>query len=243
MPVTKDAPAPYAPAKTVLDIMDRYRGRGLPVPITAEVLARASVPESLIARTIQSLRILDLIDANGMPADAFEAIRLAPEADLKATLAKWLEATYADILQLIDPATTSDANLADAFRYYQPQGQQPRMITLFTGLFRAAGIGPEKPKAEGRPRIVRAVGNAAGSAKVRATSQRREPPPPAPTPPALHPALTGLLASLPRDGSGWTRPDRDRFLNAVGAVLDFAVPLIEPPPVGAPAPEPEDEDA
>jgi Family of unknown function (DUF5343) len=229
MPVTKDAPGPYAPATTTLNIIERYRDRGLPTPITAEVLTRASVPESLIPRTIQTFRILDLIDERGMPTQTFEAIKLAPEADYKATLAKWLEATYADVLQFVDPVTATETQLADAFRHYTPQGQRPRMITLFSGLFRAAGIGPEKPSApprKGRPatpsraeagrrlgQIIKTgtnLGTGAARGNIRLNSE-------------LHPALAGVLASLPNH---WTQAERDKFMAAFGAVLDFVVPIV-----------------
>lgn len=249
MPVTNESSAPYAPAATVLSIVERYRNKGLPVPVDADVLARASVSESLIPRVLHSLRALDLIDERGMPTQVFEAIRLAPEAEYKPTVAKWLEATYADVLQFIDPATADEAKLRDAFRNYQPQGQQGRMITLFSGLFRAAGIGPEKATAAA-PR--KKGGN--GGPKIRPTPPRGPDTPRQPrvasatgyaSASGLPPALAGLLASLPLDGSGWTAPDRQRFLTAFAAVLDFTVPLLKAPRAGDPAPEPDqfDEDA
>ncbi len=231
MPVAQGSPAPYAPPATVLNIVERYRSRGLPTPINHEVLARASVPDSLIKRTLQAFRILDLISENGTPTPIFEAIRLAPEAEYQATLAKWLEATYSDVLQFVDPATASETNLADAFRQYQPQGQRSRMITLFTGLFRAAGIGPEK--ASGAPRKVVASG---ASPRARPASAPRSHLPPARhrqrdqgallAPPGLHPALAGVLSSLPNPQLGWVQTDRDRFLTAFTAVLDFAIPVV-----------------
>jgi hypothetical protein len=226
MPVTKDAPGPYAPAAAVLGIVDRFRSKGLPTPIDAEVLGRAGVSLSLIPRTLQALRLLDLIDESGAPTDTLESIRLAPEAEYPATLAKWLEATYADVLQFVDPATATESNLTDAFRSYQPQGQQPRMITLFTGLFRAAGIGPEKavaslrkaskatpPRDTGRKakrdpiikNIERQLGGSGGG--------------------SMHPALAGVLASLPDPAVGWTQADYDRFIPAFEAVLKFAIPI------------------
>ena len=38
MPVTADRPAPYAPASALLEVLDRFRNRGLQGPITTEVL-------------------------------------------------------------------------------------------------------------------------------------------------------------------------------------------------------------
>jgi len=232
MPVTQESPGPYAPAATLLGIVERYRNKGLPTPVDPDVLARASVSDSLIPRTLHSLRALDLIDEQGVPTEVLESIRLAPEASYKAALAKWLEATYADVLQFVDPATADESKLRDAFRNYQPQGQQSRMITLFSGLFRAAGIGPEKTGAAPRKRTMglttaprlprkspeprkgdgngRRVGGGGGGIAA----------------PGLPPAIAGVLVSLPDPSMGWIKADRDKFLVAFTAVLDFAIPTV-----------------
>jgi hypothetical protein len=38
--------------------------------------------------------------------------------------------------------------------------------------------------------------------------------------------FTGLLKHLPENG--WTREQRDRFLEVFAAILDFLVPITEP---------------
>lgn len=144
MPVTPDRAGPYAPAKVVIDLIERYRAKGLPSPINGEVLARAGVPESVMARTLQALTTLDLIDAEGRPSTALEGMRIAPEAEYRTRMAEWLAAAYADALQFVDPASATETEVRDAFRQYKPFGQQGRMVILFMGLFRHAGIAPEK---------------------------------------------------------------------------------------------------
>ena len=49
-----------ATARAILDLIERYRERGLTSPINADVLARAGIPTSLIPRTVQALQTLDL---------------------------------------------------------------------------------------------------------------------------------------------------------------------------------------
>src|SRR5437879_1673208 len=120
MPVTPDAPAPYAPASAIIELIKRHRNRGLPSPVNSDVLARAGVSSSLIARTLQALQALDLIDESGAPTATLEGIRLAPETESKQRLADWLRATYADALQFVDPATASESEVRDAFRNYIP---------------------------------------------------------------------------------------------------------------------------
>jgi Family of unknown function (DUF5343) len=95
MPVTSTAPAPYAPASAVIELIRRHRNRGLPTPVNADVLARASISGSLIPRTLQALQTLDLIDDNGTLTAVLEGIRLAPEAEYRQRVADWLRATYA----------------------------------------------------------------------------------------------------------------------------------------------------
>ena len=146
MPVIADHTAPYAPATAILSLIERHRNKGLPAPVNAEVLERASISGSLIPRTLQALETLDLIDAEGRPTPILEGIRVAPQAEYQHRLKEWLNGAYADALQFVDPATDSEIKIRDAFRSYRPIGQQSRMVTLFTGLFAAAGIGPEKQR-------------------------------------------------------------------------------------------------
>ena len=150
MPVTTDKPGPYAPASVVLDLIERHRSKGLPAPVNKDVLARAGVPDSLNARTLQALTVLDLLDAAGNPTEIFEGLRRSPEAEFQKRLHDWLTVAYADALKFVDPAGASESSIRDAFRHYNPVGQQTRMVTLFTGLFKAAGSGPEKPKVTSR---------------------------------------------------------------------------------------------
>lgn len=150
MAVTQDKPGPYSPSTAIMGVVERYRDRGLPTPITADVLTKAGlVSDSLMARTLYSLQILDLIDAAGNPTDTLEGIRRAPAGEYKARLNEWLTHTYADVLAYVDPATADENAVHDAFRLYNPSGQRGRMVTLFMGLCRAAGLAPDKPVGAG----------------------------------------------------------------------------------------------
>lgn len=226
MPVTKDKPAPYATPAAIIDIIDRYRHRGLPSPVNAEVLGRAGIADSLVPRTMQAMQTLDLIDETGKPTTTFEGIRLAPEAEYKSRLEDWLKGAYADVFSFVDPSKDDEIRIRDAFRSYQPVGQQSRMVTLFQGLCAAAGLAGEKTT------------QARSTARPRANSPqpvKRVTPKPASNSRSSHgnastglPApLAGLLASLPLDGDGWTSEQRKRFLHTFGAVLDFCFPIVE----------------
>jgi Family of unknown function (DUF5343) len=232
MPVTADKPAPYAPASAILGLIERHRNKGLPSPVDASVLARAGISDSLIPRTLQSLQILDLIDDEGRPSQILEGIRRAPEAEYQQRLSEWLHGAYGDALSFVDPSKDDEGRMRDAFRHYNPVGQQPRMVTLFTGLFTAAGVMPERqrqvvPRKQGNgkqrtPTPVRARARSDNTTGSGAQSL----PAAAPTA-SLHPALAGLLASLPNYGESWTRGQRDKFVATFGAVLDFCFPIEE----------------
>jgi hypothetical protein len=224
--VTRDKPAPYAPSKTILDIIGRYRQRGLPSPVDADVLVRAGVPESLIPRTLQALQTLDLIDDGGKPTSTFEGIRLAPETEYKKRLEDWLKGAYADVFSFVDPTTDDETRTRDAFRSYHPVGQQPRMATLFQGLCLAAGLitsTTSSPRSTATaPRSSAALLSKRVPAKVtKFTTQTIS------TAHAGLPApLAGLLASLPANGAGWTSSRRKKFVATFEAVLDFCFPIV-----------------
>jgi len=225
MPVTKDKPAPYAPASAILGLIERHRARGLPSPVDAEVLARAGVADSLNPRTLQALQTLDLINEEGRHKDVFEGLRLAPEGEYKQRLAEWLNNAYADVLTFVDPAKDDDTKLRDAFRPYTPTGQQARMVSLFNGLYEATGV---------REKTGQTNRDAPRGSVTRIRAVRRTPPPQKNPPPTgaqftpsskLPTALAGLLSSLPVEGSGWTQERRNKFVTTFEAVLDFCFPI------------------
>ena len=228
MPVTQDKPAPYATTSSILDILSRYRNRGLPFPVNAEVLARVGISESLIPRTLQSLKTLDLINDLGNPTEALEGIRLAPEAEYKKRLEAWLKGTYAEIFSIVDPTKDDSVRIRDAFRGFEPVGQQDRMVALFEGLCSEAGLIESKvgaahsspiprQKSSLSPRARRNLETLSGTGKRDSGINSTGIPAP----------LLGLLAGLPPKGDGWTADERKKFLATFEAVLDFCFPVVK----------------
>ena len=240
MPVTQNGSAPYAPAKAILGIIDRYRNKGMPAAIDSETLARSGIADSLIPRTLQALVALDLIDNDYKPTETLEGLRLAPENEFQDRLAEWLRGAYADALNFVD-ADASQTEIRDAFRSYNPVGQQPRMVALFTGLLTAAGLRdkPEKQAASsGSP-----APRKARYSTERRSSTGRTPPPRIPRhDDNLNPAITGFLHNLPTGDDGWTKEKRDQFMTAFGTVLDFCIPIVENGNIGNNKADMENED-
>lgn len=232
MPVTVDQPAPYAPASAILELIERHRNKGLPPIVDSDVLLRAGVSDSLVPRTLQALKTLDLITEDGRPSDVFEGIRLAPTSEYRQRLTDWLNSAYADALSYVDPSSDDEISIRDAFRKYIPTGQQGRMVSLFIGLFTAAGVmAPRSKQALGKK--PQSAGSGEKATKSR-TSQKAGPPtsnqPQAPIfrGSALPPAISGLLATLPVEGGRWTRVRRDQFIATLSAVLDYTFEIGEP---------------
>lgn len=218
MPIQPSGIAPYAPAATILSVVDRARQRGLPTPVNKEVLVRAGVSDSLIPRTLQSLQLLELVNEDGTWTQNLETLRRAPEAELQSRFAEIIRSVYADVFQYVDPATASATQVRDAFRSYAPHGQQDRMVTLFIGLCQRAGIvaGEAAKTREARPRA---------NAPSKSATKPNTPPPNGAqqfgASPTLPPPLAGLLTTLPL--GGWTKHDRDRFISAFTAMLDYCI--------------------
>jgi hypothetical protein len=243
MPVTPEKPAPYATAGSILDLINRHRDRGLPATVDADVLGRLGIAPTLIPRTLQALHALDLIDPKtGAPTDNFETLRLAAEDEFKDRLAAWLKATYADVFAFVDPSKDGEARIRDAFRTYNPIGQQERMVMLFQGLCTAAGLMAAKPARKGAPSSPSASAAAAAMPQRRERARLAEPkrrlaerPDPSVRDvshnSSMPPAIAGLMASLPSPEDGWTATERDKFITTFKAVLDFAIPIIRQKPV------------
>lgn len=236
MAVRTGGQAPYAPPSTVLDLIRAYRNRGIPTPFTKEVLVRAGVPDSLVVRTMQALRLLDLVDENGQPTKEMELLRRAGESEFPSRLEALVRTAYADIFQYVDPATDPEERVRDQFRHCEPLGQLNRMVKLFLGLCEAAGIvEPSPARKRPTPSPDRSSRNVSKKQTRREADEGRDSqansgsvPGDIPTP------IAGLLDTLPKNGAGWPKTRRDAFLATFTAVLDFVVPVRDR--------EPEDEE-
>ncbi len=174
MAVQADGNAPYAPFSVVKSVIERHRQVKLPT-ITPDVLLRMGVTESLAPRSLQALRLLDLVDDQGQPTPTFEAIRKAPTEELAPRLAELVRQAYEPVFAVIDPTTATVQQIADAFRGFHPPGQRERMVSRFMGLMAYAGMIETAPKRTPGPRQTRAP---------RSNGAQQQPvttPPPAPT--------------------------------------------------------------
>ena len=217
-------PAPYAPPSAVLLIIDQFRDRGLQTPFTSDVLVRAWVTEALANRTLTALQMLDFIDAAGDPTEAMKALRLAPTDELADRLAEHVRNAYAPIFAFTDPSQDSPQRVRDAFRGYQPMGQQQRMVTLFLGLCERAGI------IESAPKRVAASGSSPRPRKQSKPSTQRhveaDNPPRGQSEGKIPGPLLALVRDLPADGR-WTKTERDEWLKVFTVMLDYSIKTVD----------------
>lgn len=221
---------PYAPLQPVLDVIHRFRDRGLPDIVSRQVLHQLGAAEGNSDRIQKALQFLDLLDETGRRTALFDRIGKASEAEFPSVLAEIVRAAYAPILTIVDPSADGDIATNDAFRHYEPAGQRARMVSLFLGLCREAGIvsgGPVERKARSRKesvstssvrRAARTVISKPEHVSEIADGDEQVGPD--------YRLLSALIQQLPRDGR-WKADRRDRWLQAFTANIDLLIG-IEP---------------
>lgn len=174
---------PYAAAANVTAVVDRVRRINLPDRVNSEFLGVVGVPEVSRGRVAEALRFLGFIDDGGRPTDVLRSLAGAHDDEVRDLLAAAIREAYAEDFTRVDPSQDPQPRIIAAFRRYQPRSQSPRMVMLFLGLCRAAGIpvldAPRERQMQGnrsnsRPRAAsgngtepnRKVGRTSGVAKV-----------------------------------------------------------------------------
>jgi hypothetical protein len=227
--------APYAPFGCVITVIKRLRERGLPEILTMQEIVRVGVSEGNTSRTLQALKFLNLVDEEGQRTQTFDRLGRVSTSEYAEVFGEIIKEAYRDVFTIIDPAEATDVEINDAFRYYHPQAQRGRMVTLFRGLCQEVGIitgGP--PETRKRTRAAIPV----KPSKVSHTGNSRRTHTETSNTPDIsgmlygnssgigpeYALLQGLLEQLPPDKK-WTQGRRDRWLQAFTASIDLLIDI------------------
>ena len=217
---------PYAAPANLLSLLRRFRTRNLPEEegVTPEFTRASGIPPGAVGRTISALRFLSLIDEIGYPTDTLRALARSTDEDYRIQLDQIVRNAYREDFTVVDPSVDPQVAIINAFRRYEPASQHTRMVMLFLGLCREAGIPTvDAPRQRGMRTI----------SQTRGTSQKRQPtpqPPPRPISPistVLPPipqTVVGVLHLLPAQPGPWKADEKERFLAAFGAVVHATYP-------------------
>jgi len=198
-------------------------------------ISRVGVSEGNASRTLQALKFLKLVDEEGHRTQTFDRLGRVPTSEYAEVFGEIIKEAYRDVFTIVEPAEATDVEINDAFRYYHPQAQRGRMITLFRGLCQEVGIitgGP--PETRKRTKAVITVKPSMASH----TGNSRRPQIETSNTPEItgmlngnssgigpeYALLQGLLEQLPLNKK-WTQERRNRWLQAFTASVDFLIDI------------------
>lgn len=234
--------APYASPPHVLQLISRYRERGLPKPLSKADIEAMSIPSSSAFRSLQALKFLGLIDDAGYPTEQFDQLKRAGNDEYKAILADVVRNAYATVFNYIDPAQDSMEQIQNAFRRYDPVSELNRMANLFMALCSEAGIVSEEKRPKPTPpRTSKPVSQAKRTPERRNEERSnngnheeqgpldREPPRRdngIADIPDDYRLIVELLYRLPKDQK-WSLRQRELWLGAMEANINVVVEVVD----------------
>ena len=134
--------APYAPPSNVIDVIRHARRHSLQETLSSRVLTSIGIPDGNVSRTLAAFRFLKLIEDDGECTPTFQRLARASDEEYPEQLAQVIREGYKTVFLYVDPSEFDNAiKLNNVFRqHFNPQAQRTRMVTLFLGLCREAGI-------------------------------------------------------------------------------------------------------
>jgi hypothetical protein len=234
---------PYASTPHVMQLIQRYRSKGLPKPLSKADVEAMNIPSSSAFRALQTLKWLGLIDDGGYPTERFDQLKRASDSEFGPLFSGIVKEAYSGIFQYIDPDEADADAIESAFRKYDPVSERNRMINLFLGLCVEAGLVSEekrpKTKASRTPRSAaqpRRPTERKTEEKVNYGAVREERPLTREEPlrrnsniddiPDHYRLLVELLRRLPQNQE-WSSAQRRKWLGAISAAVDVVVGVID----------------
>jgi hypothetical protein len=218
---------PYAPTGSVLSVIRRYRDHGVPKgAIDNTEITRVGVSDGNASRTLAALKFLGLVEGDKL-SNKFALLNKATTEEYPNVLGDILRDAYSDIFAILNPSKATSVQITDAFRGKEPEKQRSRMIQLFIGLCQEAQI------IEGKPTVVEGRKYTASSPSTNGNEKKK----PQQTP-EQHESIQQPPKKLdywdvkfapyleelpPSDKRAWKKSKRDKWINAVTAMLDYLI--------------------
>jgi hypothetical protein len=223
MPPNRDLPPPYFAFKTLTNTITKMEEVGPPNRIDRYFLSGMSGAGQ--TQFIAGLKSLGLIDEEGAVQPQFVEIVTKPD-ERPALIGQVLHERYPEAVELGKTNATT-GELLEVFQQYGVQGDTARKAIAFY-LKAAEYVGDIPLSPNFKTPSTRSSGG--GTKRRPKKTQTQEDKPASSTgndgvPSGLHPALAGLLATIPKQGHTWTKDEHDRFKAAFDPVLAIAAPI------------------
>jgi Family of unknown function (DUF5343) len=217
-------PPPYFAFKTLTNMIVKMEEHGPPPRIDRTFLTGMSGAGQ--TQFIAGLKSLGLIDEDGVVQP--NLVELVNKPDERPTLiGQLLRERYPEAIELGSGNATT-GQLVEVFNGYGVQGDTARKaIAFYLQAAKYAGDIPLSPHF--KTPTVKAQGGGSKKRPKKAAPPAETPSTPVDNgiPSGLHPALAGLLATIPKQGQTWTQEEHDRFKAAFDPVLAIAAPVSD----------------
>ena len=84
-------------------LLSRRRERGLPSPVNQEALESIGIPAGNAPRTLQALRFLYLLDAEGQQTSNMDRLARATSSEYQQVLVEVIQSAYPPVFAIVDP--------------------------------------------------------------------------------------------------------------------------------------------
>lgn len=230
--------APYAAISNVMEVITRKRERGFSSQLTPTTLETIGIPKGNASRTLQALNYLGLMEEDGTQTELFNRLARAGEAgdEYQTLLQDIIRNSYRRVFEIVDPATSGETAITDAFRQFEPEAQRARMVTFFLGMCEHAGIVQQKERErKARNTSSKRATTQRARASSSSTDIKQTPIDPGEGLPrrandedAEYRLVFAVMQQLPSDRQ-WSADRRQKWLSAVEAAVDLMVDVMEEP--------------